>query len=134
MPKAADVASALGAHPALEGHDVASGPLAAVVQAVGAHNEERALEAAIERRLNENRKAFDQLILAKAPPPQRGRANAPLITRELGLLVRYGAPTARAKEWLRAKVKEQQEALGEPGECVDDSNDASDDEDMPYMG
>ena len=38
--------------------------------------------------------------------------------KELKLLVQYGAPKARAYEWLAAKAAEQQERLGEPGECV----------------
>ena len=55
----------------------------------------------------------DKLILSDAPQPQRGRARTDLVRRELALLVEYGAPRARAMEWLAAQVTQQQKALGE---------------------
>ena len=97
---------------------MAAGPLAAVVQAVGAQNEELNLERAINKRLAEKKSAFDKLILTDAPPPQRGRVRDDLKKKELALLVRYGAPRALADKFLADKVAEQQAALGPPGECV----------------
>ena len=49
---------------------------------------------------------------------QRGRVRTDLKTKELALLVRYGAPRALAETWLADKVAQQQAALGEPGECM----------------
>jgi len=85
---------------------------------IGAQNEELNLNNAIKKRLAEKPSAFDKLILRDAPPPQRGRVRTDLKTKELALLVRYGAPRALAETWLADKVAQQQEALGEPGDCM----------------